>query len=606
MLEWHGNIPMAYQRFTNYNNKLDKPISYRCFILSIKSFHSSCLDLEWLKHEAMGSIYPDVSGTKRCTMMLLSNLAEPEWISVSCTNRLLTDILCMTKRLDKSTFQHNGIQHNLNKSCSIESLIWKNNCYLFLWYEFHPKNDLLHKCRHYGMNYLDLFNISQFQFLFDAISTVIPAILSPHELNDSIVNVFTYKRYMKIYWYDVDTSLVSNTAGFQVCTSDIAPYPVGDNVFRCSSGAFISYGHVCDNIRDCPYGDTSDEDFCTCNYTKYEHSQESLQLCKNVVKNNGEVICSPFYYMTVEGICFKYIELKKGIGSFTEKNNVMCTNGSEIDTILYNDLVADCEDASDEINLKTLLTFGDDIFTCAHPGELPCIKGHTKCFNITDICVYELNMHKYLIPCRNGGHLDNCKYFECNTKFKCTNLYCIPLKYVCDGVWHCPKGDDEQYKPICGNQPVCKDMYKCRKINHICIHLHDVCDEQIDCPYGDDEYLCEIKNFMCPLQCTCLALAIVCKRQREFQVNIPHVSVYIYDSKIILSTIVKLFTKVMFLKLPSNNITDICGQLSVETLLFLDLGFNAISEIEKHCFKNLTKLHTIMLDNNNIVLFLIF
>ena len=312
-----------------------------------------------------------------------------------------------------------------------------------------------------------------------------------------------------------DTTLATDAVGFQVCISDILQYTVGNNVFRCHSGTFISHRHICDVIRDCPSGDNSDEDFCTCDYTKYEYSQEFTHLCRNVVKNNREVTCSPFYYKSIQGICLKYIGLEKGSDSFTEKNNVMCKNGSEIDTMLYNDLVADCEDAPDEINLKTLLTFGDAIFNCTHPEELPCIKGHTKCFNISDICVYELNKHKNLTPCRNGGHLDNCKYFECNAKFKSTNSYCIPWKYVCDGVWHCPKGDDEQYKPICGNQPVCKDMYKCRKTNHMCIHLYNVCDEQTDCPCGDDEYLCELKNYMCPLQCICLALAIVCKKTKR-------------------------------------------------------------------------------------------
>ena len=294
---------MAYQRFTNYNNQLDKAISYKCNILSINSFNDfHCLDLRRVKREAMSNIYPDVSGTKRCTMMLLSNLAEPEWISVSCTDRILTDVLCVTKGMEKTTFEHNGKGDNLKKSCSIESLIWKNNCYLFLWFYFHPENDLSHRCRHYGMDHLDLFNISQFQFLFDAISTVIPAIISAHKSNDSIVNVFKYKRHTKIYWYYQHTTLASDALGFQVCTSDIVRYTVGDNVFRCHSGTYISYRHVCDHIRDCPHDDNSDEGFCTCNYTKYEYSSQE-HLCKNVVKNNGEVVCSPFYYKTIEGIC---------------------------------------------------------------------------------------------------------------------------------------------------------------------------------------------------------------------------------------------------------------------------------------------------------------
>ena len=27
--------------------------------------------------------------------------------------------------------------------------------------------------------------------------------------------------------------------------------------------------------------------------------------------------------------------------------------------------------------------------------------------------------------------------------FQCPSMYCIPLRYVCDGQWHCPNGEEE-------------------------------------------------------------------------------------------------------------------------------------------------------------------
>ena len=40
-------------------------------------------------------------------------------------------------------------------------------------------------------------------------------------------------------------------------------------------------------------------------------------------------------------------------------------------------------------------------------------------------------------------------------------------------------------------------------------HLENVCDGPPDCPCEDDEYLCELKNEICPMKCSCLALAII-------------------------------------------------------------------------------------------------
>ena len=204
-------------------------------------------------------------------------------------------------------------------------------------------------------------------------------------------------------------------------------------------------------------------------------------------------MCSSLYYKSYEGLCFKYIKNKIDNNSLKEEHCFTCNDSSKIDTILLDDLVADCEGAEDEATLLALLTFTES-FKSAHEQELPCRKGHTKCFNITDICSYELNKFHILIPCRNGGHLENCRDFECNAKYKCRSSYCIPWIYVCNGVWDCPEGDDEQYKLICdGNYQSCKDMCKYKNTKHTCIHLGNVCDGQSDCPYEDDDNLCELK-----------------------------------------------------------------------------------------------------------------
>ena len=63
---------------------------------------------------------------------------------------------------------------------------------------------------------------------------------------------------------------------------------------------------------------------------------------------------------------------------------------------------------------------------CKHTDQIPCVEGHSVCYNITDIFVYRLNKYHQLVPCRQGEHLQNCEEFECNNMFKCPNFYCIP------------------------------------------------------------------------------------------------------------------------------------------------------------------------------------
>ena len=138
----------------------------------------------------------------------------------------------------------------------------------------------------------------------------------------------------------------------------------------------------------------------------------------------------------------------------------LCYNGKALDVLYVNDLVSDCGPESEDEPVLLLMKSKLEIFKCK-PWEIPCMKGHIKCFNFTDICLYKLNIDKHLIPCRNGGHLDNCKFFECNTMFKCPDSYCVPWTYICDGKWDCPYGEDEKRNKVCTGEIVCEGMFKC-------------------------------------------------------------------------------------------------------------------------------------------------
>ena len=158
-----------------------------------------------------------------------------------------------------------------------------------------------------------------------------------------------------------------------------------------------------------------------------------------------------------------------------------CQNGQEKSLEQVNDLVPDCGPmANDEYLLKTLAT--GTKYLCSKRYQLPCIEGHTKCCNISEICSYKLNSSFILILCRTGQHLENCKEFRCNMMFKCPEYYCIPWSYVCDG----NRTVLMVMTTIKYNVDKTYNMFKC-KYSLIGIHLNDVCDGDKCCPSGDGE-----------------------------------------------------------------------------------------------------------------------
>ncbi len=232
--------------------------------------------------------------------------------------------------------------------------------------------------------------------------------------------------------------------------------------------------------------------------------------------------------------------------------------------------------------------------------ELPCLDGHPKCFIITQICVFSLNSCGHTHPCRNGGHMEECSDFECTTKFKCTNSYCIPWTYVCDNKWDCPKGEDELFQHICGtNKSICVGMFRCWKTLS-CIHSGSVCDGYIDCPSGDDEQFCQLKTIQCPEQCFCLAFVILCQEDHTELILYPVVAIKITNSPHVIQYIDK-FKVCIILEIQNSNISDKDMPFHVSApLLCLHIQHNKLRTIPPNSFCENVVLKTLNLSWNQI------
>ncbi|CAD5123495.1 DgyrCDS11838 [Dimorphilus gyrociliatus] len=180
---------------------------------------------------------------------------------------------------------------------------------------------------------------------------------------------------------------------------------------------------------------------------------------------------------------------------------------------------------------------------------------------------------------------------------RCPNFYCIPLRYVCDGVWHCSNGEDEQN---CDNYS-CPGFYRCKSSRN-CIPPYQLCNGKFECPEKDDEEFCQTK---CPAHCKCIGLSWFCnipvdlngiKEAREFirQLELPFVD---------MNTTQKDFYTFPFLtklNLSHSNIHFLEEYSFTKTpnLFSLDLSWNSIERLSSNTFRGLGRLQELVLTGN--------
>ena len=242
-----------------------------------------------------------------------------------------------------------------------------------------------------------------------------------------------------------------------------------------------------------------------------------------------------------------------------------------------------------------------------YKSQIACGKCDTQFYAISNICTYVLDSFNDLIPCKSGGHLENCTHFECNMKFKCPGHYCIPWEYVCDGKWDCPHGIDEIADYNCVQERQCTNMFKCKK-SIICIHISDICNVKIDCPLGDDEYFCDLKFTSCPTNCTCWTFAVKCHNVdhliMQSNKNLPyHVVHIVICSEMFTTEFLQFLYSVTLLAINGMTFDNACTILpNLQHSFIIDLSFNRIRMIQHNCFQQASNLKVIKMNNNKISL----
>ena len=517
----------------------------------------------------------------KCTLMILKNLLKPEWITVPCYDELVGDIMCMVKR--KTDTQNKILMHFESIIYEKFCILIQKKCYTFTWMP------AMNAFQINKGNLAETSNIKKYKPIFNAVTEQVPPIL-----DKSFKYIIKYRVISNIFLMEkkylhnkkMNVLVIQKTLG--------TSYKINENIiFRCNSGTLLSNIYVCDGKLDCPGVYPNDELNCTCS-----SNDEYDRKCKFIINRIGQVLCSLFYITFKDKSCQPTWKLAVK-NQVTKKHDIKCSD--------TNNLYSDCGLGAK--NQQAILGFSNYLeeSTCAAKGQIPCRKGYNTCFGVSDICIYRLEKHS-LIPCRTGGHIENCKHFECNMKVKCPGFYCIPYQYICDGKWDCPGGYDELKRDRCIEMKKCINMFKCA-LSETCIHVGDTCNGIADCPEGDDEHLCSLSNVICPPFCNCLHVTIVCFNTKLSSINsateFPYQIVFVtYSESSSFTQFLPYMKDIRILSLQNNKLTTICNSLpSLKDTLLIDLGFNKIGEIKSKCFYYGFSITVLKLNNNQLTTF---
>ena len=303
--EWTSGSPVGFQQFKHFycNNDI---VNYSCSIYDKQEkVGNLCPNLTAVKISGRDILHPNsvqlIFGPAKCTLMLLSNMREPDWISVACDVNLVNTVIC--KRTGK--YRAQNVIHIKDEStrfymCKSTTLVINNKCFAFLWVKNGNLNDNL--CFNFKAQSVSANKLSYFYNIPNAVSIVYGSfhiLIFQNGIQLQMVKV--YKLFDRLRFRHMFDQSVP-VSGTVICTFNEINVSIGNNIFFSRTGGYILKTYTCDGINDCPYDD-SDEKFCICEERHYHQEQNNcmrLQIRQNVTH------CIHNYFMNMTGTCLKF------------------------------------------------------------------------------------------------------------------------------------------------------------------------------------------------------------------------------------------------------------------------------------------------------------
>ena len=588
---------------------------------------------------AQKKLQPELQTNNNCVVMLTAILTEPDWINVPCDDKISDITVC--QKILNYTAKKRDSSHNSSLTdiwCKEGHLFIKNKCILFkqhkklvdfdkiifYQYEMNKEQSNYINWHHTDNSFLsEYFSLIQHHFL-QPLQFTLP------DLSQKTLNFYTAVQsstYGEYHWVSkITNETISHHDGYLLFSYSSDQIKVLSDLFHCTDGSYIHETLVCNGIDDCSTG--TDEKNCICSNSLLSFGSRCKHNC-----NNEKCVCSDYFYQCSSILkCIPYIFVCDGHKDCQDGEDEFCNvnfikfggefqlpsnnetfkcklSGISIHMSFVNDLIPNCPGSSeDELQYHNLLTLPYHHFVaCNSNYELPCVPGHSHCFPLSKICIYDLDHNSLQLKyCKNGAHLYNCTNFYCPGHFKCSLSYCVPFDLVCNNIWDCPGGLDEQN---CVAHS-CSHLFKCKNQSK-CLHFSKVCDRIKNCAFGDDELSCVSGySVSCPLHCFCFAQSIVCDHLMYVQRLklwdfIKYLKCYncMFDFN---EFHFSILPNLKFLDIKDHFSTHICISKDINNPTFsalrkLDMSFNKINMIKSNCFESLLSLNTLYLSNNKIV-----
>ena len=253
--------------------------------------------LEAIKKSTRDQLHSSNDEGHNCTLMLLSNLREPEWIPITCQEKLLHFSICKAKK--KKILIYN-ISSSTKHICKSTNILVNEKCYIIKWiYFLNTKVDFCSKLNGRGISQNEF---SMLYHIFDSISVIdaFPSIVLQYDHKVHIIEIHRFFSRLKFnYIYKQKIPL----SGYVICNIKRTKIKIGINIFHCNKGGYMLHNLVCDKNKDCP-NDNSDEDYCICNEGNENSSKQFF--CKVLKINQSRTHCTPNYYVGHKGSCDKY------------------------------------------------------------------------------------------------------------------------------------------------------------------------------------------------------------------------------------------------------------------------------------------------------------